>query len=137
MNIRKTSIQDLKQILDLYVEKVKLLRKINSPISWNDFTYLEDATKHDISDGYSFVMEDEYIVASFALKPIDGDRNAFVRFVSLDECDLFIKALTFCLSKSKHLLVKLYKTDDKKIAYLLSHGFSICDENEFEVRLQN
>lgn len=62
MIIRKTTMEDLNEILDIYAYAREQMRKNGNPTQWGNHSPAKETIIHDIEEGNSYVLEENQIL---------------------------------------------------------------------------
>lgn len=72
MQIRKTKIEELPILLEMYEDARRFMKENGNPNQWRDTEPKEERVRQDIEDGDSYVcVEENQIVATFFYKIMD------------------------------------------------------------------
>lgn len=141
MEIRNTTLEDLKTVLDIYKSAREFMKKTGNPSQWKDNSPAVDSIINDIKNNNSYViLEDNKIHAVFSLiigeditykKIYDGkflsdSLYGTIHKVASDNKihNVFKAIVDFSLTKIKHLRIDTHK-DNKIMQHLiLKNGFN-------------
>lgn len=59
MKIRKTTLQDLEQVLQIYADARAFMAQTGNPVQWGDGYPKEELIRSDIAEGISYVAEQD------------------------------------------------------------------------------
>jgi len=144
MNIRKSTMADLPEILDIYQAARELMKKNGNPTQWGDKNPSDEKILGDIALGNSYIIEENGDVCGiFAFiigkEPTyaeirDGEWiNDTEKYGTIHRLaangkahGIFDACLSFCESQIPNIRVDTHENNAAMLHLISSHGFQRC-----------
>lgn len=144
MEIRKTTLQDLKEVELLYAGAREFMRENGNPTQWGDYYPPMDLIREDIENGVSYVCEDngEIVATFFYMKRMDDPTYHVIdhgNWISDEEYGVIHRitakrgtkgvasyCITECYKECGHLRMDTHENNIPMQSLLAKLGFQKC-----------
>ncbi len=142
MEIRRTTLNDLTRVMEIYDIARQFMKSTGNDTQWNDSYPSENLITSDINDGVSYVILDgEQIVGTFVF--VEGEEPTYS---AIDGCWLNEKpygtihriasdgstkgiadiCLSFCIMMNPNIRIDTHKNNSVMLSWIGRSGFKKC-----------
>ena len=142
MEIRRTTLNDLQRVMEIYDIARQFMKDVGNPTQWNDSYPSEKLIISDINNGVSYViMDGDKIVGTFVF--VEGEEPTYS---TIDGCWLNEKpygtihriasdgsvkgiadeCLNFCKKRNPNIRIDTHKDNSVMLRWINRSGFKKC-----------